>query len=153
MELADSWSTTAPALVGVVLGAVLTALFQYFNTRQLIAAERERLVLQLQGDLGNRRRDRKTERLLDAVSELLERSDPETNKPLNYPLLVRLILRAQLLLDLGVPAEKQLNGALNQLGILAEGYLSCPANEELARRGGLLRMNGQLLDLAKGVVQ
>jgi hypothetical protein len=153
MEVISSWSAAAPALVGVILGAVLTALFQYLNTRQVLTAEREKLALQFQGDQQSRRQDRKRERLLDTISELLERSDPEADERLDYPLIARLILRAQLLLDLAVPAEKEVNGALNQLGIASETYVASPANEEVERRVALLRLRGQLLNLAKPVVQ
>src|ERR1041384_2149650 len=117
--------TVIAAIIGVggaTLVAVVTVVTQLFVTRTVIHAERERVSAQLLGEHAVRAREKREERLLEAISELLAAADPPSHEGVRYGRVANLIVHVQLLLDLNVPAEKALNGALNDLGFRLQEY-------------------------------
>lgn len=114
------------ALIGVggaVVVAVATVITQLFVTRALIRSEREKIGLQLRGEEVARLREKRTDRIIDAVSERLAVSDPEVGPRVNYGRAVALIHRVQLLLDSRELRQAALRDALNKLGLRIRDYL------------------------------
>lgn len=157
MELSDTVIAAIISVGGMLGVAALAAVSQLAITRQVIQSEHRKIVQQIKGKFRSRHRERKIERLLDTLSDLVAHTDPEINPSINYPEVVRLIHRAQLLLDLDREPEARLNAAINDLGLQVGGYVSAPPlehfDEEPDRRAAVLRTHGKLIDLAKVVIE
>src|SRR4030095_7477085 len=93
-----------------------------------------KILMQITMDADVRRTDKKCDRLLDTVSELVAVSDPELSLRIDYTRANNLIFRAQLLLDLSIAPDKTLNGLLNQLGLAIQERLTTDGEP----RGGAL---------------
>ncbi len=151
--------TVLAAIVGVggaVTVAVVSVVTQLFVTRSVIRAERERLAAQLHGEEASRAREKREERLLNAISELLAASDPQSDEGVRYGRVANLIIHVQLLLDLRVPAEKNLNDALNDLGLRLQEYHPVrqrPIDDKMVETKHLLRAHDAVIERAKIVLR
>jgi hypothetical protein len=151
--------TVTAAIVGVggaVLVAVVSVVTQLFVTRNVIRAERERLAAQLYGEEASRAREKREQRLLDAISELLAASDPQSDDGVRYGRVANLIIHVQLLLDLNVPVEKSLNGALNDLGFRLQEYHPVrqrPIDDKIIETKALLRAHDAVIERTKIVLR
>jgi hypothetical protein len=120
--MTDTVLAAVVGAAGAIVVVVATVAAQVGVTRAMIRAERERTQEQIAGEEESRRRDRREERLLDVVSELLAVSDHQAETGADHGKAVALIHRLQLLLDISVPAERSLNGAANELGQALHAY-------------------------------
>jgi len=151
--------TVTAALIGVagaVVVAVVTVATQLGVTRAVIRSERDRVQQRITGEERSRRKDRREERLLDAVSELLAVSDPQAALGPEYGKAVVLIHRIQLLLDLGLPGERSLNGAVNQLGKRLHEYhfvRDRHIDDKLPETQALLEAHSSVSDLTRAVLK
>ena len=129
--LSESLSVALIALAGVALGGLVAGFFQRVNTKTLIAAELNRLRLQLDGEAKKRFLGRKQDWLIELIPELISAADPELHAQFDYGRVVTLIQRIELLLDTSVPAEARLNSALANLGFAVQAA-AC-GNREISR--------------------
>src|SRR5205814_10141653 len=98
--------TAALITVGGMLSATTAAaVVQLLVTRFVIQSETKKILTQITTEADVRRTDKKCDRLLDTVSELVAVSDPELSLRIDYTRAVTLIHRAQLLLDLSIAPE------------------------------------------------
>jgi hypothetical protein len=70
--------------------------------------------------------------------------------------VVNLIIRVQLLLDLNVPAEKSLDGALDDLGLRLQEYhpvRQLPIDDKMTETLELLRAHHAVIERAKVVLR
>lgn len=121
-SMTDTVLAAVVGAAGAIVVVVATVAAQLGVTRAMIRAERERTREQIAGEEESRRRDRREDRLLDVVSELLAVSDPQAETGADHGKAVALIHRLQLLLDISVPAERSLNGVTNELGQALHAY-------------------------------
>lgn len=122
--MSDALQTALIALAGVALGGLLTGWFQRANTKTLVAAELEKLRVQLEGEARSRLLGRKQDVLMDAVADIVAAADPELHTQFDYKRVVTLIHRIQLLLDPKKSADARLNDALSKLGFSVQGAVS-----------------------------
>ena len=121
----DPTVATALITVGGMLGvAVVAGVVQWKITKTVIDSERSRVREQVKSESSARRRERRLELLLEIVSELVAVTDPQANQFINYDEVVKLIHRAQLLLNREDLVERALNGAINDLGVSLQTYRS-----------------------------
>jgi hypothetical protein len=142
------------ALVGVggaVLVAVVTVIAQVVTTRSVIRSEREKVRLRIEGEEAARSREKRTDRIIDAVSELLEVSDPDGARP-DYARAAALILRIQLLLD-ATDRHSGLREALNNLGLRLSDYLDEEPDNRLHETGRLLEAQGAVIERTREVLR
>ncbi|HZS48404.1 MAG TPA: hypothetical protein VFC63_25260 [Blastocatellia bacterium] len=146
------------AIIGVggsVLVAATGLITQLYITRTVIRAEREKLREQLRAEELSRTREKRKDRLLDAVSELLTASDPQTATGVNYGLVANLIIHVQLLLDLNIPTDRQLNAALNNLGLRLQEYVPVQGqsiDDKSIETTNLLEAHNNVIQSAKAVL-
>jgi len=151
--------TVLSAIIGVggaVLVAMTSVVSQVFITRTIIRAERDRLAEEIHGEEASRAREKREERILDALSELLVASDPQSDAGVSYGKAANLIVRLQLLLDLNTQAERSLNGALNGLGLRLQEYFpvrSRSIDNKVMETKQLLQAHAEVLERAKTVLQ
>ena len=147
------------AIVGVggaVIVAIAGAITQAAITRYVIRADREKLQVQLLGEATLRQREKRHDRLLDAIAELLQATDPQVAPGGDYDRAVPLIGRIQLQLDQSDPAEKALNGALNELGFKLQDYIGVrhlAIDHKSLETRALLGAQGAVTDLASKVLK
>ena len=140
---------------GAVLVSVVSVLAQVYTTKHVIASERDKILRQLQGEDQLRMRERWVDRFLDAMSELLKTSDPQSNSGVDYGKTVNLILRIQLLLDAKTPTHIKLCGALNALGIQLQQYAVVETrhiDDKISETSNLLKAQDLVLECAKTVL-
>lgn len=146
--------TVVAALIGVggaVLVAISGVITQFLITKKVIEAERNRVIAQSHTEDLLRHQAKRHDQILDSLSELLMVSDPMT-AALNARRASNLIIRLQLLLDLKIPVERELNGELNQLGLILNDYVSLRAPTELERRD-VLRVHSRVVDIASALLK
>jgi energy-converting hydrogenase Eha subunit H len=142
---------TVAGMLGVV---IVTALVQLSTTRQVIKSERDKTLSLIHGQAATSREERRRERILDIVSEIVASTDPEVNATIDYQRIVKLINRVQLLLDFDSHREALLNGAVNELGITLGRVLAREPEdqwEDAERRKVILQAHGKVIDLARSV--
>ena len=150
--------TVVAAIIGVggsVIVAVTGLITQLYITRTVIRAEREKLSEQLRVEESSRTNEKRKDRLLDAISELLTASDPQTAKGVNYGRVANLIIHIQLLLDLNIPTDRQLNAALNYLGLRLQEYVPVreqPIDDKSIEITQLLEAHNNVIERAKAVL-
>lgn len=109
--MSDTVMAAIIGVTGAVVVAVTGVVTQLFVTRTVIRAERKKLTEQLLGEETSRLREKRQDRIIEAVSELLIASDPQSPSGVDYGRAVNLIIRVQLLLDSKAPADAALNAA------------------------------------------
>jgi hypothetical protein len=142
------------ALVGVggaVLVAVVTVIAQVVTTKSVIRSEREKVRLRIAGEEAARLREKRTDRIIDAVSELLEVSDPDGRAP-NHAKAAALIMRVQLLLD-ATSQHSGLREALNNLGLRLSDYLEEEPENRLHEKGRLLKAQSAVIERTQEVLR
>jgi len=146
--------TAALITVGGMLSATTaTAVVQLLVTRFVIQSETKKILTQITTEADVRRADKKCDRLLDTVSELVAVSDPELSLRIDYTRAVTLIHRARLLLDLSIAPEKTLNGLLNQLGLAIQERLTTEGEPRGgALDGKIMQAQAQVIDRTKDVI-
>ena len=136
------------ALAGVALGGLLAGWFQRINTKTLVAAEMDKLRLQLDGEAKKRLVGRKQDWLLELVPELVSAADPELHAQFDYKRVVVLIQRIELLLDPKVPTEARLNMALANLGFAVQAAVS--GQRDISR---LLNTQAEVTEATRGLLR
>jgi hypothetical protein len=109
------------AVIGVggsVTVAIVTVITQFFITKRVINSEKEKIVISEE----THSREKRKERIIDALSELLITSDPQSSKGVDYGRTTNLIIIVQLLLDISNADELALNDSLNFLGMRLHDY-------------------------------
>ena len=150
--------TVAAAIIsvsGAVLVAIVSIITQLFITKAVIRAERDKLLTQLHGEESSRAREKRRDRIIDAISELLAKSDPQISPGVDYGRVVSLIHRVQLLLNLDRPNEAALNTALNQIGIQLQEYVFVqhkPIDDKLAETKSLLNAQSAVSDITRTII-
>ena len=143
-------------VAGAVIVAITGALAQAAITKQVIRAERLKVDHQSIREASLRQREKRHDRLLDAVADLLASSDPQVTPGGDFNRAVPLIARIQLMLDLNDPTEKALNGALNELGHGLHEYISVrhqPIEHKSLETQSLLRAQSLVTDLTNKVLK
>jgi hypothetical protein len=103
--------TALIGLGGVILGQIINS-----------QTQRQNLAEQRRGDEIIRARERRRERLLDAVAGLLEVSDPQSEN-FNYTNVLKHTHHAQLLLDPCVQEERELNNTISELAGAVHNFI------------------------------
>jgi hypothetical protein len=156
MMLSDTVAAAMFGVGGSVFVAVTAVITQLLITRSVIRAERRKLTEQLLGEEASRAREKRHDRILDAISDLLAASDPQSPTGVNYGQAANLIVRVQLLLDLKVPSHAALNGAVNELGLSLQEYVPVqrhPIDEKSLETRSLLRAHSKVLELTKNALR
>jgi hypothetical protein len=104
-------------LGGVLAGSAVSFVAQLINLR----AQRRNLTDQHRADEILRARERRRDRLLDAIAGLMATTDPQSTD-FNYSNMLRHVHHAQLLLDPRVSEELSLNQAISNLGLAVHEY-------------------------------
>ncbi len=148
--------TEIAALIGVggaVLVAITSTIAQVRITRAVIAADLAKLTKQLRGELENTRREKREDKLVDALSGLLFASDPESPNGGDYARAVELIHRAQLLLMPTIPAHTPLNSAISRLGKDLRAYKAPDQrNDSTAALAALYAAQSDVIETARTVI-
>ena len=146
------------ALVGVggaVLVAITSTITQWRTTKLAIQADHQKIMDQIVGEMKAGSLERRHERLLEALSELLAASDPQVAPGGDYSTTVRLITRIQLMLNLQSPPEARLNGCLNRLGLVLQEYVAAQEydiDQKSTETSALLAAHADVIDAARSVV-
>jgi hypothetical protein len=153
--MTDTMATALISVGGMFAVALLGATVQVSIAKQLIGSEFRKIAEQLVREAGYRRTETKAERVADAVSQLLAISDPEANANIVYRDVVALIHRIQLQCDPTLSPEKDLRGALNELGLALKVYLK--QTDRFDETGGaiygsLLEIHGRIAESARQIV-
>ena len=154
--MSDPVMAAVIGLGGVVSVAIVTIITQLHISKSNARLEREKISLQLRGQEASKQREKRQDRLIDALSELLVAADPQSAIGVDYGKTINHIVRIQLLLDLNITSEKKLNGALNELGLRLPEYLSVQSNPidgKLAQTKALLRSHSKVVDAAKDMLK
>jgi hypothetical protein len=125
------------SLGGVVIGAFIAGAFQWWTSRQVIAAERERLHEQMHGEAALRREEQWRTELRLALAELLGATDPEGNVVVARDRVTRHTHAVYLLLDGRIPQQKRLRGAVNNLSAAVTGIDGSPFGSDAREILGL----------------
>lgn len=150
--MSDIVAAAIISVSGAVLVATVSVITQLFITKSVIRAERDKLLTQLRGEEGSRSREKRQDRIIDAVSEILAKSDPQIAPGVDYGRTVSLIHRLQLLLNLSRPNEAALNAALNDLGLQLQEYVfvqNKPIDNKLSETTSLLHAQAAVSDLTR----
>jgi hypothetical protein len=152
VEMTDT-VTAALITVGGMLGvAALSAVTQIKVTKRIINSEYRKIAAQIREESLTRVREKRIEKLHELISALLTMLDPDANKSIDLGKMTTLINKAQLLLDLGVEAEKNLNGAINEIAVFISGYDvngGVATWLDLGHRAQSLKMQARVIDAAK----
>jgi hypothetical protein len=137
-------------LSGLVVGLVSSAatLWAVVITQR---AETKRLRLRLLGEEESRVREKRRDQLLDAISEMLKITDPESK--VDYDRALSLIHRVSLLLSPYDPTEREVNGAVMGLMLSFREYFplqGTPSSDEKDRVASrVFGAQGKVIDTAK----
>jgi hypothetical protein len=115
--MTETLLVAAISVFGVLLGSLITGWYQLKHTSTLADAELERYRLEKDTENKSRLLHRKQDLLLENLAELLIQTDPEIHKQFNYPKIISLIHKMQLILDLENKKEGALNDAINKMGL------------------------------------
>lgn len=115
--MSDTVISACITVGGMVATAVTAAIVQYKITRKVIESEHRKIASQITAETVARRKEERFNRIIASVSSLIGLVDPEINAQFDYPAIVVLILKTQLLLNLDHPLEGELNGVLTELGL------------------------------------
>ena len=150
--MTDTVAAAYISVAGAVIVAIAGAVTQLGITRSVIRAERERVRQQLVGEDDSRRAERRENRLLDAVADLIQAADPDGSPA--YARAVLEIQRIQLLLDLRVPAHKALNDSVNRLGMALDAYRREDAKtaDSLSSTRSVLQAQSEVIEAARHVI-
>lgn len=153
--MTDPIASALIAVTGMLSVAILGAIVQVAVTREVIRNEFTRVAEQLAREAGYRRGEAKATRVADAVAHLLALSDPESNANIVYRDVVALIHRIQLYCDPGIQPDRDLRGALNELGFALKAYLKLPdrfdeTGEDVYR--SILEIHSRVADHARAIV-
>ena len=102
------------ALIGVggsVIVALVSLFLQKSNTENILKIE-----------AASRINEKRIDRLIDRISELLVYSDPQSTGGVDYGKTTNLIVQVQLLLNIENDLEASLSYALNELGACLHDY-------------------------------
>ncbi|MGD1046649.1 MAG: hypothetical protein ABR936_15180 [Bacteroidota bacterium] len=147
------------AIIGVagsVLVAIVTVITQLFVTRAVIKSEHLKISQQLHGEELSRLREKRRDRILDGISELLTTSDPQSTNGVDYGRTTNLVLQVQLLLDLTNTDEKELNSSLNRLAAKLQEYVVLrkhPVNDELPQTINLLQAQDLVIQQTRKILK
>ena len=149
--------TVLAALIGVggaTLVAIVSAIVQAATTRYVIRAEHKRTLDQIGQESQVRREERRPDRLVEALAEILTAADPDISP--DYSRVVQLIHRLQLLLDARAGTDEgRLAGTLSNLGFKVQAYIAAhsknPENIDLERRD-LLTAHAEVQAIARTVL-
>jgi hypothetical protein len=115
--MTDAIQTALIGLGGVLLGSGGALVAQIVGIR----AQRRHQETQLRGDEILHTRERRRDRLLDAVAGALASGDPQS-ADFSYTTILRHVHHAQLLLDPKIPEELRLNQAISELASAVHDY-------------------------------
>ncbi len=153
--MSDTVTAAMISVSGAVLVAIVSVITQLFITKSVIRADREKLLTQLRGEEISRTREKRQDRIIDAVSEILTKSDPQIGPGVDYGRTVSLIHRVQLLLNLTRPNEAALNAALNDLGLQLQEYVFVqkkPIDEKMPETQALLRAQAAVSERTRVII-
>ena len=108
---------TVITVVGMLGSAWIAAWFQLRNTRLVIESEVKKTINQIGLEYSCKDKERKREVMRTSVAELLTLTDPDLHKSFDYPRIVNLIHKVQVLCDTRNAAEAGINGATTKLGL------------------------------------
>lgn len=120
--------TSIGALIGLI-GIVVAGLVQWVIARFTVRKEAERLYEQLTAEFDFQQQSAWASQFRQIMGDLLAVTDPE-GSTMEKRQIVPLILKAQLMLDLRLPAHRVVNSLINQLELKINGW---------GRRLGLVR--------------
>lgn len=155
--MTDSVIAALITVGGTASVAVVSILTQSVTTKAVIRAERRKALDLVRAESESRAHEKRAELVREDVAELLGMVDPQINATVDYTLVVRRVLRLQLLLDRSLPAEARLNGALNHVGLAAQRYVlqgrQGSDSDRLHEQKLLLEAQGALLDAAQPLLR
>ena len=132
------------AVGGTVLVAIVSVITQLFITKSVINSEKEKINLAEKA----RDREKRKDRIIDAISELLSTSDPQSSEGVNYGKTTNLIISVQLLLDISKQDELALNDSLNVLGRSLHEYYPVRSkyiDDKISETKALLRAHDEVI--------
>lgn len=136
-------SAALMAVVGVILGGII----QWLAARYVVRSEAERLHRQLSIEFNHQMFSDWQVRFRETMAELLAASDPEVvGGEIDKARFVPLVLKAQLMLNRGIPEHAKVNSLINQLALEVNGWRGSPDTATV------LRVHGDLLDAAMGAM-
>lgn len=130
------------ALIGVG-GVLLGGTAQWIVARATIRSETERLHRQLSTEFRLQQFSEWQSEFRGVISELLALTDPEVQPELRKDRTIPLILKAQLMLNPLVRSHARVNGLINQLALVVNGW---HGPQDAAT---ILRIHGELLDASR----
>lgn len=139
------WSNVVTA-AATLLGAMIGGLFQGRRERIRGREELKKERLRIRSESEVRAEEARKEELRKVLTDLIIGTDPEAGDPATYPELVRLVVRAQLLLDTREAAERELNDLLNRFASHRGGYTGGPISET-----DRFRIHGALITASRKV--
>lgn len=150
--------TVFAALIGVggaVLVALVSIITQLRITKVVITAERDRIYQRIQEEELSRLREKRTDSIRIAISEMLATADPQSKRGVDYTRTVNLVSQVQLLLNYRQPSEGALNDSLNKLCIALQEYVAVetlPIDQKMAEMTNVLRWHSAVLERTKAVI-
>jgi len=143
-------------VLGTIFVVIVTVITQFLTTKALIKAERQKIKEQIRREEVSRFKEKRHDRILDAISELLIVSDPQSTSGVDYGRTVNLVLRIQLMLDTTNAEESTLNIALNDLASSLQEYFpvrTFPIDQKVIETKGLLQAQDLVIRSSKFVLK
>jgi len=109
--------STIITVFGMIGAAWIAAWFQLRNTKLVVESEVARTINQIGLEYAHKDKERKREVMRTSVAELLTLTDPDLHQSFDYPRVVNLIHRLQVLCDTGNPPELGVSDAASALGL------------------------------------
>jgi hypothetical protein len=147
------------ALIGVsgsVLVAIVSVITQLFITKNVINANYNSLLDQIDYNELSRTREKRLDKISETVSELLSVSDAELIDKIDYAKATNLIIRAQLFLYVNIAIEYDLNQSLTTLGHGLREFIDMkelPLNNRLPETKNLMIAHSAVIEKTRIVLE
>lgn len=129
------------AFAGVLLGGLISGIYQRQNLRESIKAEFDKLIFQHRSAIRQEVLSEKKRQVVKGVSKILSVTDLEVNRNINFSTIVKMINEVQLYLNPNDELERCVNDCLNNI---TEATRRVVTNRE--HQENLLRYQGSLIE-------
>ena len=132
------------AFAGVLVGGIMSGIYQRQNLKATIAAEFEKLLFKHRSAIFKETLAEKKNQVIKGVSQILAITDIEVNRDIDFPAIVRAINEVQLYLNPENELEKNVNDRLNKIVFATKDVVQNRLHQE-----NLLGYQGQLIEVVQ----
>ena len=129
------------AFAGVLVGGLISGIYQRQNLKVIIAAEFDKLLFQHRSVILQETLTEKKQQVIKGVSKIIATTDLEVNRDIDFSAIVRSINEVQLYLNPENQLERNINGCLNDIAHATKRVVLEGEHQE-----NLLEYQGRLID-------